>query len=35
MVGKNLFIFGLGYASQAVARAAQEQGFSVSGTCRC
>jgi nucleoside-diphosphate-sugar epimerase len=34
MVGKNLFIFGLGYASQAVARAAQAQGFSVSGTCR-
>jgi|CXWL01.1.fsa_nt_gi hypothetical protein len=34
MVEKSLFIFGLGYASQAVARAAMVQGFSVAGTCR-
>ena len=34
MSKKSLFIFGLGYASQAVARAAIAQGFSVAGTCR-
>ena len=34
MVEKTLFIFGLGFASQAVARAAMAQGFSVAGTCR-
>ena len=34
MVEKSLFIFGLGFASQAVARAAMAQGFSVGGTCR-
>ncbi len=34
MSKKTLFIFGLGYASQAVARAAIAQGFSVAGTCR-
>ncbi len=34
MVEKSLFIFGLGYASQVVARAAMAHGFSVAGTCR-
>lgn len=34
MVEKTLFIFGLGFAAQAVARAAMAQGFSVAGTCR-
>lgn len=34
MVGKSLFIFGLGYSSQAVARGAMAQGYSVSGTVR-
>ncbi|MEQ1704601.1 MAG: SDR family oxidoreductase [Rickettsiales bacterium] len=33
MLEKSLFIFGLGYASQAVAHAAMAQGFSVAGTC--
>lgn len=30
----SLFIFGLGYTSQAVARTAMAQGFTVAGTCR-
>ncbi len=34
MVEKALFIFGLGFASQALARAAMAQGFRVAGTCR-
>ncbi len=34
MVKKSLFIFGLGFAAQAVARAAIAQGFAVAGTCR-
>ena len=33
MVGE-LFIFGLGYSSQAIARVAMAQGFTVRGTCR-
>jgi hypothetical protein len=34
MVERALFIFGLGYSSQAVARMAIEQGYSVAGTVR-
>lgn len=34
MVEKSLFIFGLGFASQAVAKAALAQGYKVGGTCR-
>ncbi len=34
MIDRALFIFGLGYSSQAIARAAIAQGFRVSGTCR-
>ena len=34
MVKKTLFIFGLGFAAQTVARVALAQGFSVAGTCR-
>ncbi len=34
MVAKSLFIFGLGYSSQAVARVAMQQGYSVYGTVR-
>ena len=31
---KHLFIFGLGYSSQALARLAMAHGFAISGTCR-
>jgi nucleoside-diphosphate-sugar epimerase len=34
MAEKKLFIFGLGFAAQAVAQAAIKAGFSVAGTCR-
>lgn len=34
MEEKNLFIFGLGYTSQEIARLAIEQGYKVYGTCR-
>ena len=34
MAKKSLFIFGLGFAAQAVARSAIAQGFTVTGTCR-
>lgn len=34
MVEKSLFIFGLGFAAQEVAKAAMERGYKVSGTCR-
>jgi hypothetical protein len=34
MVEKSLFIFGLGFAAQAVAKAAMKSGYKVAGTCR-